>query len=67
LEAHFGMHPQFALIDDSGFSPLMVTSSIAMDQQTFNQIPRFNDGLVYHAAPTAKGMSGGPCENNQRH
>jgi len=56
-------HPQFNLIENRGYSPLMITSSRAYLAFDLNGVlhasPSFDNGIVRHEAPTAKGMSGG--------
>lgn len=55
------LHPQLQLIEDMGFSPLFVTSSISQGIGGMNPNPKpnFNNGVIKHEAPTSKGMSGG--------
>ena len=50
----FSSHAQHSLIDDRGYSPLIVTSALAKDHR-----PLFSNGIFKHDAPVAEGMSGG--------
>ena len=56
----FNNHFHFNLLNDRGFSPLVISSGRVHNQGSPNMMPSLSQGKIFHEAPTAEGMSGGP-------